>query len=255
MGAAGLAQGNTLASFDAALAAGVDMIEFDVISEDPDGRGRLLVAHDHADLRARAPLELGRALEYLASDPFAGLGLDVDVKLPGYSDRVAEALRDAGVLERSLLCSMYGRDLEAVRDVVPGLPLGLSVPRVGRDYAADARTALPASAILMAYRRWLPGHAGRLLRGGRFDAIMAHWRVVTPSLVGAVKQSAGALYVWTVDDPELIDGAREALVAGGRDLRRGVDDRLAASPLKAHQAPQREAGGFSRVGHELEALT
>jgi len=30
--------GNTLASFDAALAAGVDMIEFDVLSEQPGGR-------------------------------------------------------------------------------------------------------------------------------------------------------------------------------------------------------------------------
>ena len=164
-GAAGLAEGNTLASFDAALAAGVDMIEFDVLSESPNGGGRLLLAHDYADLHARAPLELGHALEYLTSEPFAGLGLDVDLKLPGYSGRVAGALREAGVLERSVLSSMYGRDLEAVRELVPGLSLGLSVPKVRRDYAADARTALPAWAILMAYRRWLPGYAGRLRPG------------------------------------------------------------------------------------------
>ncbi|MGI8622956.1 MAG: glycerophosphodiester phosphodiesterase family protein, partial [Solirubrobacteraceae bacterium] len=35
-----LAPGNTLASFDAALAAGVDMIEFDVLPEDPHDRAR-----------------------------------------------------------------------------------------------------------------------------------------------------------------------------------------------------------------------
>jgi glycerophosphoryl diester phosphodiesterase len=204
-GAAGLAEGNTLASFDAALAAGVDMIEFDVLSEYPDGGGRLLLAHDYDDLGARAPLELGTALEYLAGEPFAGLGLDLDLKLPGYAGRVAEAVREAGLLERAMLSSMYGRDLAAVRDLLPGLPLGLSVPRVSRDYAADARTALPAWAILMAYRRWLPVRAGRLVRAGRFDAIMAHWRVVTPSLIESVRGSAGALYVWTVDEPALIE--------------------------------------------------
>ena len=32
-----IAPGNTLASFDAALAAGVDMVEFDVLPENPDG--------------------------------------------------------------------------------------------------------------------------------------------------------------------------------------------------------------------------
>ena len=35
-----IAPGNTLASFDAALAAGVDMVEFDVLSEHRDGKDR-----------------------------------------------------------------------------------------------------------------------------------------------------------------------------------------------------------------------
>ena len=43
-GAAHIEPGNTLASFDAALRHGVDMIELDVLSERPDGSGRLLVA-------------------------------------------------------------------------------------------------------------------------------------------------------------------------------------------------------------------
>ena len=44
-GAALLAPGNTLQSFRAALAHGVDMIEFDVLSEHTDGSGRLLLAN------------------------------------------------------------------------------------------------------------------------------------------------------------------------------------------------------------------
>ena len=53
--------GNTRESFDAALATGVDMIEFDVL---PDrGSGRLVLAHDFEDARSRVPLGLG-ALAY-----------------------------------------------------------------------------------------------------------------------------------------------------------------------------------------------
>ena len=48
-----IAPGNTLASFDAALAAGVDMVEFDVLPEHPDGSGRLVLSHDFADAARR----------------------------------------------------------------------------------------------------------------------------------------------------------------------------------------------------------
>ena len=73
--------GNTYASFDAALAAGVDMIEFDVL---PAREGdRLLLAHDYADAARRSPHTLEQGLAHLASDAFAGIELDVDLKLPG----------------------------------------------------------------------------------------------------------------------------------------------------------------------------
>ena len=54
------------------------MIEFDVLSEHPDGRGELLVAHDYEDMRSRTPLTLKQALAYLAGDEFAGVEFDLD---------------------------------------------------------------------------------------------------------------------------------------------------------------------------------
>ncbi len=50
-----LAPGNTPASFAAALAAGVDMLEFDVLPAELDGSGELYLAHDYEDLRAGRP--------------------------------------------------------------------------------------------------------------------------------------------------------------------------------------------------------
>jgi glycerophosphoryl diester phosphodiesterase len=199
-GAAHIEPGNTLASFDAALRHGVEMIELDVLSERPDGSGRLLVAHDYEDMHERTPLDFEQALAHLAGDAFAGLELDVDVKIPGYEQRVLQALREHGLVQRTLVSCMYTDALARIRASEPGLRLGWSVPRVRRDYTTDMLTAIPALAILTGYRATLPGRARNALREGRCDAIMAHWRVVTSALVRAVREGGGELYVWTVDD-------------------------------------------------------
>ena len=199
-GAAHIEPGNTLASFDAALHHGVDMIELDVLSERPDGSGRLLVAHDYRDMREREPLPFERALEHLSGERFAGTELDVDVKWRGYEPRVLGTLGDFELLGRTLLSSMFPESLDLIRAAEPGLRLGWSVPRVRRDYTTDALTAVPALAILTGYRAMLPRRARAALMARRVDAIMAHWRVVTRALVRAVRQGGGDLYVWTVDD-------------------------------------------------------
>ena len=56
-----IAPGNTAASFDAAVEAGVDMIEFDVLPEHVDGTGELFLAHDYEDLRRRRRAPRARA--------------------------------------------------------------------------------------------------------------------------------------------------------------------------------------------------
>ncbi len=199
-GAAHIAPGNTLASFEAAVQVGVDMIEFDVLSENIDGSGRLLLAHDYEALHAGQALTLEQGLEHLAGAAYEGIELDVDVKIPGYGVRVVEALREYGLIERSLVSGTFPDELDAMRDAEPSLRVGWSVPRARRDYTEDLLTMVPALAMLTGYRAWLPRRARAELRSGRFDAIMAHWRLVTPALVRAVAQGGGELYVWTVDD-------------------------------------------------------
>lgn len=205
--------GNTLASFDAALHHEVDMIELDVLSENPDGSGRLLVAHDYADIGSRSPVSFAEALEHLSGREFEGITFDVDVKLPGYELRVLEELRKHGMVERTLISGMFPAGLALIRAAEPRLRLGWSVPRVRRDYTTDMLTAIPALAMLTGYRATLPRRARTALRERRFDAIMAHWRVVTPTLVRAVREGGGEIYVWTVDDARMI----EKLTAMGVD--------------------------------------
>lgn len=196
-----LAPGNTLASFDAALAAGAEMIEFDVLPVDYHraSSSELVLCHDYQHLGSAAPtLETG--LDHLASPPFSGVELDVDLKVRGYELRVVEALRERGLVERTLISSHYRESLDIVRAEEPRLRLGWSVPNVKRDYTESPLLVLPALALLQAAKLELPARAARGLRSGRFDALMAHWRLVSRRLIRAVQRADGALYVWTVDD-------------------------------------------------------
>ena len=214
-GADHIAPGNTAASFDAALAAGVDMIEFDVLPEDMDDRqgSRLLLAHDY-DHDLAAAMTLDEGLAHLASSPFTSVELDVDLKLPGYEARVVEALRAHGLIERALVSSTFMRSLVAVRALEPRLRLGWSVPRARRDYTASRLWMLPAYAMVARIRRRLPAAAVRHLAAGRCDAVMAHWRLVSPALVQAVAGVGGELYVWTVDDAARIRALEAMGVTG-----------------------------------------
>ena len=193
-----IAPGTTFASFDAALEAGVDMIEFDVL---PSRAGdRLLLAHDYKDAASRAPHTLEEGLAHLSGPAFAGVELDVDLKLPGYELRVVEVLRQFGMIERALVSTQYVESLAVIRAAEPRLRLGWTVPKVRRDPFRSWRTKVPGLLGLLALRAALPSIAARAIRAGRCHAVMSHWRLVTPRLVRSVRAAGGELYVWTVDD-------------------------------------------------------
>jgi glycerophosphoryl diester phosphodiesterase len=204
----------TLASCDSALALRVDLIEFDVLPEhqhEPD-KGRLLLAHDYEHVDGAPTLEEG--LAHLASAPFAGVELDVDLKLPGYERRVVEALREHGLIERSLISSNWMRSLIVLRELEPKLRLGYSVPRQKKDPTQMWLTKLPAYAAAAWVRQKLPSAIKVHRAAGRCDALMCHWRLVSPRLVKAVNEAGGELYVWTVDDGPRIGRLEKLGVTG-----------------------------------------
>ena len=196
-----VAPGNTLPSFEAALAAGVDMIEFDVLRLRD---GRLVLAHDYADAARREPVSLDEGLDHFASDAYTGVELDVDLKLPGYEREVVEGLRSRGLMDRSLVTSTYLETIDRLGEIAPGLRRGWSIPRARRDYTRSV-LAPGAYALMRLLRAVLPWRAGAMLAAGRFEAVMAHWLLVSPRLVEAVRRADGQLYAWTVDDERRID--------------------------------------------------
>jgi glycerophosphoryl diester phosphodiesterase len=191
------------------------MIEFDVLPEDQDDLdgSELRLAHDYTHDLARAPT-LDEGLAHLAGDAFASVELDVDLKLPGYEARVVEALRAHGLVERALVTTQWMRSLVALRELEPRLRLGWSVPRVKRDYTQNLLYAVPAYTLLLYARRRLPGVAAGHIAAGRCDAVMCHYKLVTPALLEEVRGAGGELYVWTVDDARRIRSLEALGVTG-----------------------------------------
>jgi glycerophosphoryl diester phosphodiesterase len=205
-GAPAVAGDNTLASFDAALRIGVDMIEFDVLPSRRE-RGALYVAHDHGALdEARSPT-LRAALEHFASAPYAGIGLQIDIKRAGVERAVVEALDATGTRERAWVSTGALGVLASFRELAPEIGRGWTV----EDLPLPSR-AVPS--LRERRRREVAALAAARLRACEITALVPHWRLVDARLVEAVTDAGGEIYVWTVDDAARI-GRLAALGVSG----------------------------------------
>jgi glycerophosphoryl diester phosphodiesterase len=181
-GASALAPANTLASFDAALGVGVDMIEFDVRAY----RGELVLAHTIFHARWSRNVRLRDALAYLASPRFHEVELNVDLKHPGCESVLLSELRHWGLLERTLISSQVPEVLDRLRDLDRRARVGISVGN-------------PIARLSRRWRDW----RGQVLEGlasRRWDALMAQHRLVDRALLEEVSARRGLLYAWTVDE-------------------------------------------------------
>jgi glycerophosphoryl diester phosphodiesterase len=178
-GASALAPANTLASFDAALAVGIDVVEFDVRA----WQGELVLAHTVLHARRGGNVPLRHALNHLAT---RDVELNVDVKHTGFEPALVAALRRAGVLHRTVISSQVAQVLDRVRALEPGARLGISVG--GR--------------VARLSRRWGDWRAQVLagMHARRWDALMAQHRLIDRRLLDAVSDRGGLLYAWTVNE-------------------------------------------------------
>jgi glycerophosphoryl diester phosphodiesterase len=219
-----VAPGNTVPSFEAALEAGVDMIEFDVLRLRD---GRIVLSHDYEDAAGREPLTLDEGLDHFAGEAYAGVELDVDMKLPGYEREVVDGLMERGLTERALVSSHYLESLDEVARLAPGLRRGLSVPRLRQDYTKGP-LALPAYVAARVIRVGLPSWIRALMRDGRIEAVMAHWLLVSRRLVEWAHAEGGEVYVWTVDDARRIESLHalgvHAVISNDPRLFAGLGD-------------------------------
>jgi glycerophosphoryl diester phosphodiesterase len=197
-GASAIAEANTIASFDAARNAGVDVIEFDVRRVGP----RLLVAHLATQGWRRGCLTLGDALDHLAQPRFSQIGLNADVKGRGCESALVAMLRQRGLLERTLISSQSPGMVESVRQVAP-----------------DARTAISIGGYISRranrwHRRAWRERLLHELAAGRFGDVMLHHKLVDAQIAGSIARLGRRLFAWTVDEPALFARMADLGVAG-----------------------------------------
>ena len=209
--------GNTLESFEAAVEAGVEMIELDVLrpraefrdgadwrraAAGPvgDGAPPLLVAHDWGDAARRDPMLLEEAMDAFTRAPLAHVAIDCDLKIAGREDEVIGALRERGLLGRAQISTMEISSILALRELDAGVGVGWTLPKVTRDWNAKAWARPVVVAALVSLRARLPGVVRRRAPELGVDSIWAYHPVVTKRLVSACHDVGPELIAWTVDD-------------------------------------------------------
>ncbi len=201
-GADSIVTGNTIASFEAAVEAGAEIIEFDVLRT-PEGR--LVIAHDYADAAKRRPLDLHEALRAFNEPPLENVEIDCDLKLAGREAELAGAIAGHGLTERAMVSTMEESSIVKLRQHEPELRLGWTFPKTRRDWTKErwAKPVLGAGMAVM--RRRLPGLIPEKVDELEIDAVWAYHWLVTAEAVAAADSAEVELYAWTVDDPERVD--------------------------------------------------
>ncbi len=166
-GAAALAPENTLAAMRTAIAAGVDMVEFDVAPG-------LVVGHDRGHPGPALAAFLAELVEVAPPE----VGFLVDLKGSGYERETLAVCEAAGVADRCVFSTGELRSLAALNE--------------------HART----SATIAPGRFWVPWGgatpADVHARSGARDATLRH-DIVTPETVAAVHERGGRVLAWTVN--------------------------------------------------------
>jgi glycerophosphoryl diester phosphodiesterase len=200
-----IAPGNTLASFRAAVEAGVDTIEFDVLwlpdSHLPvEERAPLVVAHDWHDAERRTPLALTEALDAFLEPPLDKVEIDLDIKLPGREEEIVNALQERDLVGRAMVSTMELYTLGRILDLNPALRRGWTYPKVTKDWTSKRWAKGPMLAALTAMRQRLPGLAAEKLPRMGVEAMWVYHPLVTPRLARITKLARVELIAWTVDD-------------------------------------------------------
>jgi glycerophosphoryl diester phosphodiesterase len=196
-GAGAVVKGNTLASFDAAVEIGVDMIEFDV----RPCFGELVLAHGPLEPYLHICPTLDEALQHLRQPRFSGVELNVDVKSGGCEATIVDALRRHGLADRALVSSrstsVVDRFKELGRDFHTGISVGGRLARTQTECRRNWRDVV------------LEG-----LARGRWDALMANHKLVGEALVDAVRERGAEIYCWTVDCRTTVEQLQSLEVSG-----------------------------------------
>jgi glycerophosphoryl diester phosphodiesterase len=221
-GAALLGPENSLAAIEAAAAHGADLVELDVVRASD---GSLVLAHG-PDIPEGAP-SLDDGLGLVAR---LDIGSQLDVKAAGLEHDVAASLRRHGLVDRCFVSSFSPAILRGFAAEEPTLPRSLTYPEDRHGISGNRVLGPALRPALAVLRGMLPARLPRLLAAVEARAATLNVAVASPRAVEACHRLGVAVYVWTVNEPELAAslvemGADGIITDDPRILPRGIDSR------------------------------
>jgi glycerophosphoryl diester phosphodiesterase len=199
-GAAAVAPENTLAALEAAVAARVDLVEFDISPG-------LRLGHSLDEMPGEE-ISLDDALDFLKAH---GVGVHLDVKLPGYEQEVLDAIRRHDVGDRAVLSTAFAVTARRFAQLAPELPRAIGYPR-DRLGVSNLRWPAPLQrAGAMALRQAMPARVPVLLRWARANTLSLHHTLCSRAAVATAHRLGAPVLAWTVNDPA---GVRRVSAAG-----------------------------------------
>jgi len=187
---------NSLKSFCASVARGIEAIEFDVrqtldnvliVSHDTHVAGVSIGASAYEDLSAKAP-ELCTLEEALAAIPLSCL-LDIELKVEGIEEAVLREAHGARRPSDYVLTSFNARSIARIKAIDPTVRAGLLL----EESPADRARTTPAALLAV----------GKLQSCGA-DFVAAHWKLLRLGFLRRMRQSGFPVWVWTVNSSELM---------------------------------------------------
>jgi glycerophosphoryl diester phosphodiesterase len=218
-GAADLAPENTLRSLRAALAAGVDLIEFDVLAL---RSGELVLAHSDElfevthgatqgkvhdlsldRLRELAPElpTLDDALTFFAEEA-QDVGVHVDLKSTGIEKEVVSALDRFGLPERALVTSVRPEVVRRLALLDLRIRTGISFPEDRFNISRRRGSGFFVWAGLRWVRPLTPMLVTRLLGRSGATVLSLQHTLVTGAVVARAHRLGAAVIAWTVKRAE-----------------------------------------------------
>jgi len=200
-GASAYAKENTLESFRKAIDIRADMIEFDVRRT----KDHVLIAlHDEllegmpireltfeeilkiAKNKGYRPATFEEVLQYTS----AKVMLDVELKEEGYEQEVIELLTGYFKKDQFVMTSFYDSCIKKIKENNPNIQVGLILG-----------ISKPKNPIHTRFSEFFP--LGRCKKA-KADFLVPHWRLLRLGFLERVKRENKPVFVWTVNDQEMI---------------------------------------------------
>jgi glycerophosphoryl diester phosphodiesterase len=211
-----------MAALSAAVAAGVDLVEFDV-------GAAFVLGHSEHEVPDE-PVSLDDALAFLQAH---GIGVHVDLKASGIEAEIVAALRRHDLIGRAVVSTVSGSSVRRLAELAPELDRAITYPHDRHGISGFSWPEAVTKTGAAALRAVMPLRVPPLLKMARANVLSLHHALASRAAIATVHALGAPVLVWTVNEPEVV----ERLAASGADAIISDDPEMVRQVLATLNTP------------------